>query len=350
MAAMLLGVGASAEIYRYQDENGNWHFTDTAPGDAAKAVEPMPMGDSQAAASGKNLLEMLHSRYRPLSPVQNAALAAVTIESSIGTGSGFFVTQDGYILTNRHVIEGSPDSFKRTGAVMDEISSRFDEADQRIKAEEDRLQRFEQQLIEYRAGIEKMSRGPARKRELRRYAMEQERYESYRRDFEKQKADYQTKKSEYESQISAYRYKAATAALNRHFTVICKNGQKIPAYLVAKSRDHDLALLKIDKYRTPRILPVKQARLSQGDRVYAIGSPLGIRDSVSQGIVSGLRSGFIQTDAKIYPGNSGGPLVTENGRVAGINSFKQLTRNFEGLGFAIPIEVALDEFNRYLGP
>jgi S1-C subfamily serine protease len=71
---------------------------------------------------------------------------------------------------------------------------------------------------------------------------------------------------------------------------------------------------------------------------------------VSQGIVSGLRSGFIQTDAKIYPGNSGGPLVTENGRVAGINSFKQLTRNFEGLGFAIPIEVALDEFNRYLGP
>ena len=56
----------------------------------------------------------------------------------------------------------------------------------------------------------------------------------------------------------------------------------------------------------------------------------------------------MQTNAQIYPGNSGGPLVTQSGRVVGINTFKQLTRKYEGLGFAIPIERAYQEFGRYL--
>jgi S1-C subfamily serine protease len=61
-----------------------------------------------------------------------------------------------------------------------------------------------------------------------------------------------------------------------------------------------------------------------------------------------LKGGFIQTNAQIYPGNSGGPLVTADGRVLGINTFKRLTRKFEGLGFAIPIKVAIDEFAAHL--
>jgi len=69
---------------------------------------------------------------------------------------------------------------------------------------------------------------------------------------------------------------------------------------------------------------------------------------VSKGIFSGYEKSFIKTDAKIYPGNSGGPLINKDGRVVGINSFKQLTRRFEGLGFAIPIRVATSEFGPYL--
>ena len=71
---------------------------------------------------------------------------------------------------------------------------------------------------------------------------------------------------------------------------------------------------------------------------------------MSRGIIAGFKSNFIQTDAKIYPGNSGGPLVTRQGRVAGINSFKELTRKFEGLGFAIPINVAFNEFAEHIRP
>ena len=52
--------------------------------------------------------------------------------------------------------------------------------------------------------------------------------------------------------------------------------------------------------------------------------------------------------AKIYPGNSGGPLISQDGKVIGINTMKLLTRNYEGLEFAIPIETAIAEFNGYL--
>jgi S1-C subfamily serine protease len=173
---------------------------------------------------------------------------------------------------------------------------------------------------------------------------------SGKKQFEKKQAAYEDKKSEYHKQISDYRYKTSTAALSRHFTVICKDGKSLPAYFISQSRDHDLALLKIDGYKTPYISAADTARLSQGDPVYAIGSPAGLRDSVSRGVIAGFKSDFIQTDARIYPGNSGGPLVTRNGEVVGINSFKELTRRFEGLGFAIPIDVAFDEFRHHIDP
>lgn len=103
-------------------------------------------------------------------------------------------------------------------------------------------------------------------------------------------------------------------------------------------------MLKLDGYKTPFIRPGDSGRLFQGQTVCAIGSPINLRDSVSKGIVSGFSKGYIQTDAQIYPGNSGGPLITDKGQVVGINTLKKLTRNFEGLGFAIPIDTAINEF------
>ncbi|NJN46038.1 MAG: trypsin-like serine protease [Candidatus Competibacteraceae bacterium] len=118
--------------------------------------------------------------------------------------------------------------------------------------------------------------------------------------------------------------------------------------MVKFSENHDLALLKLDNYQTPALLAAATHEVGQGVSVYAIGSPIGIRDSVSNGVVSGFADGFIRTDAKIYPGNSGGPLVLENGRVVGINTMVQVTHKFEGLGYAIKIDTALQEFAGYL--
>lgn len=337
-----------SEIYKYQDADGNWHFTDTAPEGEAKQVDSAGRSGGHAPGSGQDLKADLHNRYNPSSPVEAAALAAVTIKTGIGTGSGFFVTESGHILTNRHVIQTSSKTLERSDAAIEEIEKRFAAADKQIADEKQRLRKFARHLNQYRTSIDRMPRGAARQREKRRYAIEKERYEAYKKRFEQQKAEYEDKKAEYERQISSYRYKNATAALSRHFKVICKDGREIPAYLVAKSRSHDLALLKIDGYKTPFIAPANPGPLSQGDQVYAIGSPLGLRDSMSRGIIAGFKSNFIQTDAKIYPGNSGGPLVTRQGRVAGINSFKELTRKFEGLGFAIPINVAFNEFAEHI--
>jgi len=114
--------------------------------------------------------------------------------------------------------------------------------------------------------------------------------------------------------------------------------------LVATNADLDLALLKIDTEddRTFPTVPVGDSgQLSSGDPVFAIGSPLGLDRSVSQGIISvpnrplGGRL-YIQTTAEISPGNSGGPLFNRRGEVVGVTNMKVVGMGAEGLAFAIP--------------
>jgi serine protease Do len=133
--------------------------------------------------------------------------------------------------------------------------------------------------------------------------------------------------------------------------VTLSDGQEIPARLIGRDRRTDVAVLRLE--RLPKNLVA--ARLGDSDRievgewVLAIGSPLGLEQTVTAGIVSGKghvgrfvqMSGdrvrrYIQTDAKINPGNSGGPLVNLDGDVVGLNT---LIRTGAGgaYGFAVPI-------------
>ena len=143
-------------------------------------------------------------------------------------------------------------------------------------------------------------------------------------------------------------WKLAVSGTTHTFTLVLKDGTELTASLLAVSQDHDLALLKVDQYSTPSLRPAASHDIGQGVAVYAIGSPVGLRDSISAGVVSGFGSTFIRTDAKIYPGNSSGPLILSNGRVIGINTMKQITEKFEGIGYAIDINTALREFASYL--
>lgn len=114
--------------------------------------------------------------------------------------------------------------------------------------------------------------------------------------------------------------------------------------IVALSDAHDLALLKIEGVGERELVYVPLAdsgQLRQGEPVFAIGSPLGLERSVSQGIVSvpnRLIEGdlYIQDTAEISPGNSGGPLFNLKGEVVGVNNMKVVGMGAEGLGFAIP--------------
>ena len=116
--------------------------------------------------------------------------------------------------------------------------------------------------------------------------------------------------------------------------------------IVATGGNIDLALLKIEvqakKIKFPSLPLGNSEELKQGERVFAIGSPLGLERSVSEGIVS-LRNRIIQsrlhiqTTAEISPGNSGGPLFNYRGQVIGFNNMKVLSTGAEGLGFSIPV-------------
>ncbi len=115
--------------------------------------------------------------------------------------------------------------------------------------------------------------------------------------------------------------------------------------IVAMNKFQDLALLRIEDEGAPRfkrVLLGSADALGQGERVFAIGSPLGFERTVTEGIVSTKSrevSGnlYLQTTAQINPGNSGGPLFNLRGEVVGVTNMK-ITFN-EGLGFAIPSEL-----------
>jgi serine protease Do len=122
----------------------------------------------------------------------------------------------------------------------------------------------------------------------------------------------------------------------------------LEARLVGQHKETDLALLKIDDTDLPTLPLVSPQRPHVGQLVFAIGSPEGLQNSVTMGVVSALARQpdstkpltYLQTDAPINPGNSGGPLVDMNGSVLGINSFiLSQGGGSEGLGFAIPARV-----------
>ncbi len=122
----------------------------------------------------------------------------------------------------------------------------------------------------------------------------------------------------------------------------------LEARLIGQHKESDLALLKIDETNLPTLPLVSPQRPRVGQLVFAIGSPEGLQNSVTMGVVSALARQtdpakaitYLQTDAPINPGNSGGPLVDMNGVVLGINTFiLSQGGGSEGLGFAIPARI-----------
>ncbi|MCE5311352.1 MAG: trypsin-like peptidase domain-containing protein [Acidobacteriales bacterium] len=122
----------------------------------------------------------------------------------------------------------------------------------------------------------------------------------------------------------------------------------VPGKIVGLDRETDLALLKIDAHNLPTLAFFDSESVRQGQVVLALGSPLGLENTLTVGFVSApvrhLRPDhpmfYIQTDAPINPGNSGGPLLDSEGRIVGINTLI-LTQSggSEGIGFAIPSNV-----------
>jgi len=131
------------------------------------------------------------------------------------------------------------------------------------------------------------------------------------------------------------------------------------ARIVGQSSEADLAVLKIEAKGLPALPIGKYSNLRQGEMVFAFGSPGGLQNSVTMGVVSAVARQpdpdspmvYIQTDAPINPGNSGGPLVDVDGELVGVNTFIMTqSGGNEGLGFAIPsgiVAVAYPQLRKF---
>ena len=134
-------------------------------------------------------------------------------------------------------------------------------------------------------------------------------------------------------------------------------GVKEEATLLGSDEYSDIAVLSVNDDFVIGVATIGDSTKSElGDTVFTVGSPLGSKyqGTVTKGIISGkdrqvtvsLTNGsfimeVLQIDAAINPGNSGGPLVNINGEVIGVNSLKLVEDEIEGMGFAIPIELAM---------
>jgi len=134
--------------------------------------------------------------------------------------------------------------------------------------------------------------------------------------------------------------------------VVLQSGERYAGEIVGTDPETDLAVIRIDAVDLP-VIPIGDSdALKVGQWVLAVGSPFALSQSVTQGIISyigrsdvGLAAyeDYIQTDAAINPGNSGGALVDLDGRLVGINTaIMTRTGSYQGIGFAIPVNVAVD--------
>ena len=137
----------------------------------------------------------------------------------------------------------------------------------------------------------------------------------------------------------------ADNADGRLATALSGKTRLVTAQIVGVTTELDLALLKVDGLKLPALPLATYSDVRQGEMVFAFGSPNGLRNSLTSGLVSAVARQvspdspqiFVQTDAPINPGNSGGPLVNIRGEVVGVNTFiMSQAGGSDGLGFAVP--------------
>jgi len=263
--------------------------------------------------------------------ITNARQATVTVKTPWGTGSGFFVT-DSYVITNRHVVAAWPEQ-------VEEFRRRMESAKERIQIAEYNLAEFKKKL--------RLASGTT----ARLAGEDANRYEEALQKAKEQLLQAQAQLEKMESGLQA----------SEIMVVMPDNSEYAASYMVVSDRK-DLALLTLFARNTARLQPPPDGLSMQaGDTLYAIGSPFGLPQTVTKGILSGYqryqgRNGaddqlYIQTDAAINPGNSGGPLIDEKGYVRGVNTMTRLDmrgNQAQGIGFAIPIEDVYREFSSIL--
>lgn len=256
-------------------------------------------------------------------PIEYARNGTVAIETPWGKGSGFFLA-DTYVVTNKHVVEF--DTRQR-----DEVRHKVETGRKLITLEQEKI-------AELRNRMHLQPNGPTRQQMA-----------IILQEMEKQLARALPAQEEMEKRL----HKLEQPMFGSEIRIFLADGREHSAQVSLVSSARDLALLTVYANQPTVLLPApRNSALRQGDKVFTVGNPVGLRNTVTAGIFSGYRQHknstgvLLQTDAPINPGNSGGPLIDERGYVLGVNTM--IIQGTEGIGFAIPIQDVFEEFGSTL--
>ena len=342
----LLGLSGDihAEIYKYKDDYGRWQYTDKPPkSQQAKAISVT--GTTEKIRG--DLKKQLTDQFNPKSKVAEASLSVVKVETSVGSGSGFFVTGTGYIVTNRHVVRPSTSTqWKEGEEILEDRKAYLDDFKAKIRRDEETLNEMKAEIDEHR---ETMKSNKVSEQENNSFSRYLKKYNRNKERHQENERSYRAKQKEYQGIKSEFGWNTNLSNFSKKFTIVLKNGKKYNVRLVSVSKKHDLALLKLDNYVTPYLQLTKKNNQQQGMQVYAIGSPLGFNDSRTSGRITKSANDYLMTDSRILPGNSGGPLVNKDGVVLGVNTAVVGGGQYgSGLGIAIHAPIIRQEFRRNL--
>jgi len=340
---------AIAEIYKYQDKYGRWHFTDTPP--ESKKNSGSVTYKSNAGGAASDYLESLTKKYKTEAPVEIATLAVVTIKSKLGSGSGFFVSDDCFLITNKHVVRpAATKSWKKSIKDIKNDKADILEANEDIEEEKERLKINKRKLKEFKAYVDGLDPGNNKDNEEKEYKYHLKKHKRDIKRLDEKIINTKNREKKFREKNNNFSMDSNIAKVANSFPIVLKDNTKTRARLIQLAKDDDLALLKIDRCKAPYLALNESTQPHQGMSIYAIGSPLGLKDHVTAGIVTNIGKDGINTDAQLLPGNSGGPLITKHGDVIGVNTFKVTSGdvNSEGFGTAIPIEKVLINFEKYI--
>jgi len=300
---------------------------EVAPQNLQGLAQPVRLSFTQPAAEAapqnlQGLAAQVAKAAPPRNAIETARNGTVFIQTNWGFGTGFIIDAACHVITNRHVLDSEAAHTASIAVAPADIraSMRVDELQLRAHIE---------QQIQLRQAL---ALQPGKNLEVLEL-------DEHIQTLTQKLADMPT----HRGQDSGHKPEAAERS---DFTATLIDGTEFNALHAQFSERLDLAMFQLPADHCPHLAAGDSSQLAQGERLYTIGNPSGLVYSVTSGIFSGGRGSgdqkLLQTDAPINQGNSGGPLVTENGQVVGINT-KTLSGT-QGIGFAIPIEAVYREF------
>ncbi len=309
-----------------------WMALGRHKGNADEAPAPTPIASNDAATKKSpdasiagSLRARLDASHPPKNEIERARNATVFIQTEWGaSGSGFIVDSDCRVVTNRHVIEFNEAKRRSDVASSREIQGAY------VEQKRDLLIEVERLSIEYQKAL----RSNASSADLLKL----------REEINRRKAEFDGLADTYRSEIDNKIHDEAWKFKYSHLKVSLVDGTEYSVANVTISERFDLAEFTLNDNDCPFLVAGNLDDLAQGSPLFTIGNPSGLTYTVTSGVFSGFREDgeriYLQTDAPINAGNSGGPLIDPQGRVVGINTM--VLKDAQNIGFSIPV-TAIDE-------